>query len=528
MSGTIELATDRKSLLIRFPYREDLVDEVRMIPGRRWDRGSKTWRAPVDQIELVVEIFMRHGFAMAPEVTSLLAGVDTLPPDETPDTPRQDEQAMSISALNKKVGDALRIAFPTPVWIVGEILDLDKSKGKKHLFFRLVEKLEGHAKPAATVDVALFENTLKRLEPKLDKSEELTLRDGIQIRVLVKVEVYAPSGRYQVIVEDIDPDFTLGQLALSREKILANLRKLGLHERNAGLPLPVPPLRIAVLTSTESDGWNDFRRHIEASGIGFELTCFPIKVQGSELKPTMMLGLQWFAERSDDFDVMCVLRGGGSRSDLAWFDDEDIATSIAHHPLKVICGIGHQRDQTVLDAITHSEKTPTAAAAFLVDQVEETIAVLEDRSRQLIDLVKMQLRDGAAFLVKHGESLRRIAQNRIAREQEVLVAARHRLILETRRRIERGNEKSIARIDRLHNATVRRIEHATVQLARRGDKHRLLDPRHVLQRGYALVRDDAGHFIKSVTQVSKDMMLNVALRDGKLHTRVESIEETKP
>ena len=149
----------------------------------------------------------------------------------------------------------------------------------------------------AAVDVALFERTAARILPALE-AKGLSLRDGIEILVEARVDLYPASGRFQLIIEDIRPEFTLGQLALSKEQILEELHRAGLHERNLALPMPPAPLRIGVLTSPDSDGWNDFLQELTASGIGFQVNLYPVKVQGSELRPTMLAGLKWFAERS--------------------------------------------------------------------------------------------------------------------------------------------------------------------------------------------------------------------------------------
>jgi exodeoxyribonuclease VII large subunit len=380
MTGTVELDREGAHLLIRFPYREDLVAEVKNVPGRRWDSRQKTWRVPTAQVELVYATFSRHLFEFAPEVSSLLAGTlggaPRAPAVTVPVAATATADAISVSTLNERVRGILRGGFEGSFWLVGEIVDLDKQGGRQHRFFSLVEKAPGEARPRARVEAALFEGTARTLLPRLAAGgTEFTLRDGIEIRALVHVDLYVPTGRFQVVVDDIDPTFTLGKLALSREAVLLELQKLQLAERNRSLPLPTPARRIGVLASPDSDGWNDFLRQLQESGIGFDLTLVPVRVQGAELRPSMLAALAWLAERAADFDAVCILRGGGSRTDLAGFDDRDVALAVARHPLKILIGIGHQRDLSVLDAIAHSEKTPTAVAAFLVRCALEAVGV---------------------------------------------------------------------------------------------------------------------------------------------------------
>ena len=371
---------------------------------------------------------MRHGFQMAPDVTSLLAGTKgSTSTEDTEDTTSTEPRGpngkptvaaksdtVSIATLNERVQGALTQAFPDAVWVHGEILDYDKNKDRQHVFFTLAEKLEGADRIAAQASTVLFESTARFLRQKLENAPEpVTLRDGIEIRALVRVELYAQKGRYQLIIEDIDPSFTLGKLALTREQILQELRQKNLDQQNSGLPLPIPPLRIGVLTSPDSDGWIDFKKEIESSGIGFQVTCYAVKVQGPLLQASMLAGLRWFEQRHDQFDAVCILRGGGSRTDLAWFDNREVALAVATHPNKILCGIGHQRDQSVLDMITHSEKTPTAVAGFLVQQVlaaQEQLAALCTR---LLNATRDGLEAARQKLTAISQDLRRHLQGRL-------------------------------------------------------------------------------------------------------------------
>ncbi len=534
MTGTIDLSPDGAMLLVRFQYREDLVDCMRTIPGRRWDRGSKVWRVPVKRLEQVVDTFLAHGFAMAPEVSSLLAGTagsvaaesgeatlfgaDTPPVKETP-------PALSLSILNERVRESVRGAFPDPVWVVGEIVDYDKNQDRRHVFFSLVEKREGQDTPAAQAEVALFAKTATALRAKLQRAPEpLTLRDGLEIRALVRVDIYPQSGRYQLIIEDIDPAFTLGAIALGREQILRELRALDLHQRNVSLPLPHPPLRIGVLASPDSDGWNDFAVQLEASGIGFEVTCFAIRVQGRALRPTVLRGLDWFAARAADFDVLCILRGGGSRTDLAWFDDREVALAVARHPLPVVCGIGHQRDQSVLDVIARSEKTPTAVGAALVDQVLRARAELAECARTLVLGSRRALLAAEQRAARAGHALLSVLHRRLAGDRQQLRNARERLHRGSRAALRHGRREHDAGRLRVARETRRAIQRARDALERQQTRQRLLDPKRVLQRGYALVESVASGIVKSATELPPGTEIHITLRDGRVHATTTDSE----
>jgi len=572
MSGTVELDQDGIHLLIRFPYREDLVAMVKELPGRRWDPKQKVWRVPAKNVAEVYDQCSRHLFEFGSEIASLLAGTLKIP--EAPkkkkaqpkqgqlalptvdalaseaetddDTAKATPNALTVSELNHRVRDCLRDTFEDSFWVTGEIIDFDKSAGREHRFFQLAEKAPRAQRPKALVDVALFGRTADALLPKLAQGNPpLTLRDGLEIRALVRVDFYPATGRFQVIVQDIDPSFTLGKIALTKEQILRELVQMGLAEKNRMLGLPVPAVRIGVLTSPDADGWKDFQRHLEESGCGFDITLFPIKVQGNDLKPTLLKGLSWFTEHQDKFDLLCVMRGGGSRSDLAWFDDKDIAVAVANHPLKLIVGIGHQRDQSVLDAIAHSEKTPTAVAEFLVRGVESAREDVAERGTRLADAVADVLADEQIRLKELSLSIARAGDERLREANRQLITAARTLTSETNLRLshERGNLRETAM--RLTHANVRlshergqlratavRLTTASLQLCERKatalktaeTRRRLLDPTRVLQRGFAIVRDKDGRIAPSVDRITTNQDLRVQFRDGSASVRVDDIQ----
>ncbi len=543
MTGTVELDQDGTQLLIRFQYREDLVAIVKELPGRRWDPKQKLWRVPATAVEQVFNALSRHLFDFAPEIPSLMAGTLRAMPATRPAgkaLPTLDAaaanaattattEALTVSALNAQVRDGLRRQFPETFWVIGEVIDFDKNAGRQHRFFQLIEKARGEARPMAAVEVALFAATGDRLLPTLAAHDPpLTLRDGIEVRVLVRVDLYVATGRFQIVVQDIDPSFTLGKLALTKEQILRELAQLGLIERNRSLGFAVPALRIGVLTSPDADGWNDFRRHVEEAKVGLDITLFPIKVQGLDLKPTLLAGLAWFADHAEHFDVLCIMRGGGSRTDLAWFDDRDVAFAVAKHPLKVIVGIGHQRDQSVLDAIAHSEKTPTAVAELLVRGVEDARGDVVDRTRRLHAAASAALADQRDSLAALARSLQRATTLRLVRAHAELARAGNELHTATRLRLRHEQQTLQQATVRAHNASERQLERAAARLEQHATKVRLLDPARVLARGFAIVRLADGRVAPSVTRIQKDQIIRVHWRDGHADTRVDHVHENSP
>lgn len=543
MTGTVELDPDGMHLLIRFAYREDLVALVKELPGRRWDPKGKVWRVPASHVEQVFAALSRHLFDFAPEIPQLLAGTLRAAPAPQAKPARgaarqaplplpraegeagaDEPNALTVSALNARVRDGLRREFPDAFWVVGEVVDFDKSASRQHRFFQLVEKAGGQARPLAAVEVALFAGAAERLLPALERHDPpLTLRDGIEIRALVRVDLYPQTGRYQIVVQDIDPSFTLGKLALTKEQILRELAQKGLADRNRSLGFPTPALRIGVLTSPDADGWNDFLRHVEEARAGFDVALFPIKVQGIELKPTLLAGLAWFARHADRFDVLCIVRGGGSRTDLAWFDDREIALAVAKHPLKIVVGIGHQRDQSGLDAIAHSEKTPTAVAELLVRGVEAARDDVRERAQQLHDAVADHLARLRAGLDALAHAVQRTTGTRLVRARAELAAAGRDLAATARGRLRDERAVLRAAAARSEHAGARNLERAAAVLERHATRVRLLDPQRVLARGYTIVRAADGRVVPSAARITTNQTLRVQWRDGHADARVDHV-----
>jgi exodeoxyribonuclease VII large subunit len=540
MSGSVEFDAEQAQLVIRFPYREDLVAAVKELPERRWDPRQKVWRVPAAHIEQVHGLLSRHLFAFAPECMSLLAG--TLLPSGPAAGPTRTKgrqlplpdgegtapvaldggpPSLRISQLNTLVRDGLRRQFPEALWITGEILDFDKSAGRPHRFFQLVEKASAEAAPAAKVEVALFGTAFAAIQARLGQGDgALVLRDGLEVRLQVRLDFYVASGRFQVLVQDIDPSFTLGKMALSREQILRELREHGLLDRNRQLGFPVPALRIGLLTSPDADGCHDFLRQLQESAVGFAVTLLPIKVQGPELKQSLLAGLAWFAANAAQFDVLCIVRGGGSRSDLAWFDDRELAFAVARHPLKILVGIGHQRDQSVLDLIAHSAKTPTAVAALLVEIAEGARQELALQAERLVTAVQRRLAAEAEHLQRLARRSVAAVQQRLHREALVLRGTASELVAAVRLRLQREAAQLRAAAVRGAHAAERSLDRARARLEQATARHRLLDPARVLGRGYTLVRDAHGRVLPALERMPADATIEVQFRDGRATARV--------
>jgi exodeoxyribonuclease VII large subunit len=602
----VDVSEDGAELVISFPYDRRLVDVARSLPGRRFDGLTKRWRCPAESAREVVDLLVVEGFAitaaaralykkqggtgLADESTSngdagggssalgeegslfakILAkakerdgggassGAASTGADATAASPATSASAsLTVSELNSRVKRALLRAFPETIWIVGEIAGFDRNKHRAHVHFELVEKAAetpgsaGSERGAikASVSAVLFERTRREVERTLAKADApFELKDGIEVRLEVRVDLYETRGSFQLVVESIDPVHTLGKLAQNRAAVLAELDKLGLREKNRSLPWPEVPLRVGLITSRGSDAYNDFVNELGRSGFAFELTVVDARMQGERLEAGLVGAIEWFGARSREFDLLAIVRGGGARTDLLWFDNLKVALAVARCPIKVVSGIGHQRDVSVVDLIAHPEKTPTAAAAVIVARVQEFVDGLEESFKRLTDRVVRALEEEDERLVACGDDLQRVARAATRVERTRLLSALHRLAPATRGRLREGQASlgdARVRLLSFARARTRLAQAALVALKGRLEPERFaawfkrrgtslaeldrlaqsLHPKAVLRRGFSVVRDETGRTLRDAKSVKPGAPIEATLARGRLVARVEKSEE---
>ncbi len=535
MTGFVSLDPATGWILITFPYDPSLVELVRTIPGRKWDPQKKTWRAPRESAPRAVELLKPRNFSFAPEVLELVQDQDPPPRGETA------EGALTVSQLNYMAKSALNRAFPEPLWLVGEV-NRPRPTPTGYLYLDFVEKRAEGEGVAARVAGIVYPEELLQIRDTLLRAGGLELSDGLEVRVLVQVDLYPPRGTYQVRVLEIDPYFTLGKLAARREEILSRLKELGLLERNRNLPWPRLPLRVALVTSWDSNAFHDFTGVLRASGFAFQVDVFHARVQGRELEEDVLRALAWFEKRSSDYDLLAIVRGGGSASDLAWFDNLRVALAAARHPLKILVGIGHTLDRTVLDEIAFSARTPTEAGEFLVRLAGEESESLERTAGDILLGAEEILGREKADLASLAQRTARALKGRIQGERRLLRDAALRAGRGTLLQVSLEKERLLDGVPRILRLALARLaplegeirslggrilKEAEKLLALEGEvlegrarRIQALDPKKVLQRGFALVRDAGGRIVNTVARVAPGDALEVEVSDGRFPVKV--------
>jgi exodeoxyribonuclease VII large subunit len=447
------------------------------------------------------------------------------------------EPTYSVSQLCGEVRDFLGEAFAA-VWVVGEAQRVRPSQ-RGHLYFELVEKGE-RDEIVGKLEGVIWKNDLLRVRRLLGASGQ-QISEGMQIRVRGSLDFYAPAGRIQLCVKDVDPAFTLGLLEQRRRETLAALTAAGLMERNRSLELPDLPLDIALITSYGSAAYHDFLSGLRESGYGFRVIFVHASVQGKEAEREVVSALASLAGLPIGLAV--VIRGGGSRSDLAVFDSRALAEAIAAAPFPVLAGLGHEIDVSIADMVAHTSfKTPTKVAEFLVEQVAGREQALEELRRRLVrealeplragrealgraergvSLARMRLAAAGERIEEHARALARLGRTALRQAGRRQSELRNRLAEVTPRRIERGERDRIRLGERIAGtakgrlretrATVQGMERLCVQLS----------PERTLERGFSLTRGPGGILLRDPAQVAAGDLVTTRLAGGSLTSRVE-------
>lgn len=303
---------------------------------------------------------------------------------------------LRLSQIQDRIHRALVLNFSEPVWIRAEIAQSKLNRG--HYYLQLVEKAEGSDERVAQIDAVLWSSRSRGFPDILKKELPKILEDGMEIQVLVRVDYHAIYG-LKLTIEDIDLTVAQGRMAVRRQQIINDLKELGLFDRNRNLPFPNVIQRVAVITSLHAAGWQDFREQLVSNMYGFDyhLEVFPASMQGGAVEQEVLHQLNAIQERASEFDVCVLIRGGGSKLDLAWFDNKSIGVAIAESDLPVLTGIGHDMDETVSDLVaSRALKTPTAVATFLLETNMAFDASLVYRHQQISQIMQraLHLADG--------------------------------------------------------------------------------------------------------------------------------------
>jgi len=305
----------------------------------------------------------------------------------------KNEQRYSLLQLNMMVRDTIEATLSDEYWVEAELSECRESHG--HCYMELVEKDELSNTPVARASAKCWRQTWAMARPMFERATGQQLRAGMKVLLRVYPQFHEAYG-FSWIVTDIDATYTLGDLARRRQEIVRKLKEEGVFDLQRELVLPRFCQRIAVISAETAAGYGDFCRQLEDNeyGLHFRPTLFPAIMQGEQVEQSIIAALNDINKRLEDFDCVVIIRGGGSTSDMSGFDTLALAENVANFPLPVITGIGHDRDECVLDMVSHIRvKTPTAAAAFIIDHLSRIWETLCDAQRRITQAVSRKMSD---------------------------------------------------------------------------------------------------------------------------------------
>jgi len=454
---------------------------------------------------------------------------------------------LTLTELQLIIRDTLYLSFPDSYWVIAEISEMSENN-TGHCYLELIEKNPDEKNVRARVRAIIWSTRYRFLKACFEDSTGEQLRNGIKVLVKAKIEYHELYG-LSLIISDIDPAFTLGEMALKRQLIIKKLEEEGVFSMNKGLQFPAAPQRIAVISSKNAAGYSDFAKQLKNNSFGyvFYTTLIDSSLQGPETERSIIYALDKIALNSHMFDLAVIIRGGGSQSDLSWFDNYNIAYHITQFPLPVITGIGHDKDISVTDMVANrSMKTPTAVADLLIDSVagaenhiigmsseiiEASRLIIEkNRSRletagirlfPLIRIMLSQLKDKLSTqiidVINTGKELIIRAGMIPANHKSRLISRATTIFSESNLMLKRGNH-------RLFTATTNTMGINKTIISGLGKKLELLNPENILRRGYSITSVN-GRILMSCKEVKQYDIIDTQLFEGRLRSTV--VENTK-
>ena len=409
-----------------------------------------------------------------------------------------DHTIVSLSELNSNIKDVIRENFTESYWLRAETSDVRHHRNG-HCYLEFIEKARDGQSIVAKARGTIWSSTFSMLKPYFEQETGQPFTSGITVLVSVTVDFHETYG-FGLFVNDIDPSYTLGEIARNRMLVLKRLEEDGVLTLNKELQLAEPLNRVAIISSPTAAGYEDFQNQLEhnATGAVFYTKLFPAVMQGDKSEGSIISALEQIYEHKHLFDVVIIIRGGGASSDLNCFDSYLLAANCAQFPLPIVSGIGHERDVTVLDSVAHTRvKTPTAAAEFLINSASDSInhlIYLQDSvvtlSRNILDRNERQLNAWSKDLYHHARSF-----------------------------IHNSRSSLKYLTDRLQGVVKHTMEKESFAIQKYEHFVSLSLPENMLKRGYTITMRN-GKIIKSVNDIAVGDVIQTRFSDGEAGSKI--------
>ena len=463
------------------------------------------------------------------------------------------QNSLTLLELNSLVRQVIEQSMTREYWVEAELAECRENRG--HCYMELVEKDELSNTPVARASAKCWRTTWAVVQPHFERTTGQRLHAGMKVRLKVYAQFHEAFG-FSWIVTDIDATFTLGDLARRRQEIIRKLKEEGIFDLQRELELPLFCQRIAVISAQNAAGYGDFCRQLEDNEYGFQFQTqlFPAVMQGEQVEKSIITALNRiysveyrtenveFATASEStapestavanstlytlhstlstFDCVVIIRGGGSTSDLSGFDTLALAENVAQFPLPIITGIGHDRDESVLDMVSHTRvKTPTAAAAFLISHLKQVLDRIENSEERILRHVQSTMEVERLRLTRLSERIPTLFSLVSTKQTAHLDSTVQRLSAAIAQRIEREQTKCSmlnAQCSMAINQHLLKERHRLELLEQRATS---LDPALLLKRGYSITLYK-GHAVRNAASLKPGDQIETRLNEGTIHSTV--------
>lgn len=432
---------------------------------------------------------------------------------------------ITLQEFNNRIKRLLADPSVMNCWVVAETTDV---RINQHCYLQLLEKNPKTGATVAKIKAIIWGSQFRFLNARF---KQVTGRDiGNDMKIMVCLSVnYSPQYGLTVVINDINPEFTLGDMERQRQEILNRLTQEGIIGQNKTVPVPPVLQRIAIVSAAGAAGYGDFMKQLTDNkyGVCFYPCLFQATMQGVKTVPTVLAALDKVEQNQHLFDCVVIIRGGGGTEELNSFDNYDLARRVATFPLPVIVGIGHERDITVLDYVAGIRvKTPTAAAEHIILQAANALAHIGDLSNQVVSIARDYIARAKEQLSYYAGNLPIMAQRIIDTNTLRLQNFIQNIPLHVQRRIEGENAQLARQKDAIKNAVAQVKMKETMRLEALGDKIELLSPRKVMARGYTLTTCE-GKIMTDAAQIEAGKLVTIHFRDGKVVAGAQSVIKDK-
>jgi len=430
-----------------------------------------------------------------------------------------EQPVRTFSVMQYMTSISNKLKSTPPVWVHGVITQINEKQ--KVVYMSIADFAEGDVKPIATIALSCFSGQFAMLRHKTETAPTpFVIREQLKVCLLIQADVYIPFGKLQAKVLDIDPVYTLGELAVTKAAILKKLALEGLLEKNKAIPLPQMPLRVGLVTGEGTAAYKDFTTRLSASPFRFEVIPAFAKMQGNDTESSVLSALEALAANKE-LDVVCIVRGGGSKTDLNYFDSEALCRAVANYPIPVYTGIGHEIDKSLLDEVACvSCITPTDCAKRLVERAQQGWDSLVETAREIAGSAREMLNEHNQKLASAASRLQQDVSARILSEKTSLVRSTTMLQQHTRFTLREEYTKLDRNTEGLRQGTRKILDlaHSKFRIAELQVKN--ANPETTLAKGYTLTLDSSGKFIRKASQLKPGDTLKTRFSDGTVESTV--------